>query len=160
MELVKARELCISLMNVHGLGYWRFEFDNSVKRFGVCKYSRSGHGFGIIGLSAKLVLLNDEAKVRDVILHEIAHGLTRGHGHDSVWMAKCLEIGAKPERCYSNADTNVLELKYSAKCGGCGIVHQKARLKYKESRRACKCQRGKNWDEKILLEYRENIKKR
>ena len=41
---------------------------------------------------------HDPDEVRDTILHEIAHALVGpGHGHDAVWKAKCVEVGAKPE---------------------------------------------------------------
>ncbi len=153
MELNKAEHLCRSLMNSHGLGYWRFEWDNSLRRFGVCKFNRVGI-LGTIGLSRHLVLLNNEIKVTDVILHEIAHALVgRGHGHDAVWKRKCIEIGAKPERCYSHADTETPSLKYKAECGACGKVYQKARIKDKERARACKCQSHRGWDEKVLLKF-------
>jgi predicted SprT family Zn-dependent metalloprotease len=152
MDLNKAEDLCRGLMNKHGLSHWQFQYDNSVRRFGVCKYNIYNQS-GVIGLSRKLVAVNDEEQVRDTILHEIAHALTRGHGHDAVWKAKCVEIGAKPERCYSSKDTNMAEMRYQAICGGCGRKHQKTRIKYKEAKRSCKCQSHKGWDEKILLNY-------
>jgi predicted SprT family Zn-dependent metalloprotease len=152
MELKLAQNLAVSLMKKHGLldKGWCFEFDNSVKRFGVCKYRSK-----TIGLSAKLTTLNNEEKVKDTILHEIAHaiaGFSAGHGIE--WKRVCIQIGAKPERCYDSTDTNMPTMKYQAVCGGCGRVHQKARIKHKEVRRSCKCQSHKSWDNKILLEYK------
>ena len=163
MDLVKAEKLAKELMQLHGLlPKWKFKFDNSKRRFGVCAYSRLG---GLnnelfnchIGLSKPLVMINDEAKVRDVILHEIAHALTIGHGHDNVWKRKCIEIGAKPERCYSMNEVNTLQniARYQAVCGGCGKVHGRHRMTTRilNSRIACKCQSGKSWDNKELLKY-------
>ena len=156
MDLNKAEELCIELMNKHGLSHWKFQYDNSIRRFGVCKYNTYNES-GVIGLSKKLVAVNEEKQVRDTILHEIAHALTRGHGHDAVWKAKCIEIGAKPERCYSSKDTNIAEMRYQAVCGGCGRKHQKSRMKkqlpWLVNKISCKCQSHKGWDEKILLNY-------
>ncbi len=160
MDLHVAEKLALQLMNKHGLTspIWKFQWDNSVQRFGRCKTRRIGKEktliFGIIGLSRNLVLLNDEAKVLDTILHEIAHGLTIGHGHDWIWKQKCIEIGAKPERCY---DSNIVEhpqMRYQAECGGCGTVHQKTRIvKTTERKISCNCQRGKAWEDRILLTY-------
>jgi predicted SprT family Zn-dependent metalloprotease len=152
MELKIAQNLAISLMDKHGLidKGWYFEFDNSVKRFGVCKYRRK-----CIGLSAKLTSLNNTEKVKDTILHEIAHAIAGfGAGHGTEWKRVCIQIGAKPERCYDSKDTNMPTMKYEAICGGCGRVHQKARIVHKEARRACKCQSHKSWENKILLEFK------
>lgn len=153
MNLCEVKKLGWKLMLKHGLVNWGFMFDNSVVRYGVCK-----HRAKVISLSRKLCLINDEASVRDTILHEIAHALTPRHGHDSVWKAKCIEIGAKPERCYTSKDTNTLELRYVAICGGCGEKHEKARMVNKNIRRSCKCQSGKDWNKRILLEFIDSKK--
>jgi hypothetical protein len=43
---------------------------------------------------------NGAEEIVDTILHEIAHALVGPrHGHDTVWKAKCTDIGARPERC-------------------------------------------------------------
>jgi predicted SprT family Zn-dependent metalloprotease len=154
MDLNKTEKLAIKLMDKHGLldKGWCFEFDNSVRRFGVCKYYNK-----TIGLSKKLVEINDEDKVKDTILHEIAHAIVgRGNGHGQKWKDVCVQIGAKPERCYDTKDTNIPTLKYSAVCKACGTKHEKARLKYKNARRSCKCQSGKDWNNRVLLEFKQN----
>jgi hypothetical protein len=113
MDLKQVQILAIELMDKYGLLdlHWHFKFDNSHMRFGVCKYSHK-----IIGLSKPLVLINDEAKVKDTILHEIAHALTPGHGHDSVWRRKAIELGCNGERCYTELDTNIPEYRYIGLC--------------------------------------------
>ena len=76
MELEAARRLALGLMREHRVpGDWLFEFDRSKVRFGRCHYGRKE-----ISLSRHLVELNDEAEVRDTILHEIAHALGAGLG--------------------------------------------------------------------------------
>jgi hypothetical protein len=72
-----------------------------------------------------LVEVNDVIQVTDTILHEIAHALTRD-GHGYAWKRKCIEIGAKPERCYTNKDISPT-MRYQAICGGCNAVYQKTR---------------------------------
>lgn len=93
--------------------------------FGRYRYSRLGHKS--IELSTKLVQINDVERVRLTILHEVAHALTEGHGHDNVWKAKLLEIGGDGKRCYSSSDTNTIERVRSSKlytleCQGCGYT--------------------------------------
>lgn len=151
MDLSLAKTMAISLMDEHGLldKGWCLEFDNASRRFGICRYRPK-----VIGLSRKLVELNDMEAVKDTVLHEIAHaiaGYKAGHGVE--WKMVCIRIGAKPQRCFSSKDTNMPKLKYQATCGGCGAVHQKSRIVKKHVRRACICQSNKEWNDRILLEY-------
>ena len=99
MNLHEAQRLARQLMDKHGLADWSFRFDRSRKRFGMCAAARR-----LISMSAYLTHLNSEAKVRDTILHEIAHALEPGDGHGTRWKARCLALGAKPVRCYSSAE--------------------------------------------------------
>ncbi len=155
MEINKAHNLGISLMEKHGLldKGWYFQFDRSVKRFGVCSYRRK-----CISISKPLVELNDENKVKDTILHEIAHALVGNqHGHDRVWKEMCMKIGAKPERCYSTEEILTPKLKYYAKCSVCGKEFQVSRLVKKNVRRSCSCQRGKDWNDRVLVEFKKQF---
>ena len=151
MNLSVAQTLAVTLMKKHRLldKGWTFKYDNAVKRFGVCRYRSK-----TIGLSRKLVLLNDKEQVMDTILHEIAHAIAGYEaGHGEIWKHVCIQIGAKPNRCYNAEETNVVELKYYAVCGACGKEHQKARLVNKTARRSCKCQVGKDWSDRVLLNF-------
>lgn len=154
MDILSYTEnLAVSLMKKHGIWEqgWRFEWDNAKRRYGVCKYRSK-----TIGLSKNLVSLNTAEKTKDTILHEIAHaiaGYKAGHGWE--WKQVCIRIGAKPERCYSD-DTNTPKLKYYAKCGACGKEHQRAKAFRKTVKRvSCNCQRGIDWDKRVLLEYKQ-----
>ena len=140
MNLIKTEKLANELLKKHGLinKGWRFEFDNAPRRFGCCKY-RSKR----ITLSKKLTELNDEENVLDTILHEIAHALTPGHHHDSVWRTKALEIGCDGNRCYSSDEVVTPESKYIAKCSGCGMIHKKHRQP-KNTSSCGKCDRKYN----------------
>lgn len=124
MDLFKAQALANELMQKHGIKQhgWIFRFDNARRRFGSCRYrSRT------ITMSKHLTELNDEYKVKDTILHEIAHALTPGHHHDWVWKAKAREIGCNGERCYSSKTVTTPESKYIAICKGCNHTHKKHR---------------------------------
>lgn len=133
MDLVDARFLTLRLMREYGLmpteedaykpfhnavdggGIWYFRFDNHRRRFGSCHGGRR-----VITLSRKLVALNNEDRVRSTVLHEIAHALTPGHGHDRVWRRKALELGDNGERCCNVMDTVAVVGRWMATCQGCG----------------------------------------
>jgi len=75
---------------------WCFVWDNSVRRYGQCRYRKQE-----IGISKHLAKLNSIEETKDTVLHEIAHALTGvGHGHDAYWKRMCIKVGARPQRCY------------------------------------------------------------
>lgn len=118
-KCARVREMLGQLMVQHGLLDWQFAFNNNVRRAGVCFYPTRSRP-GRIELSIHFVELNDETEVRDTALHEIAHALVgRGHGHDAVWKAKCIEIGAKPVRCYDSSAVVMPSGQWRASCPSC-----------------------------------------
>ena len=126
MELYRAQQLALELMGKHDLTSkgWRFEFDTAKRRFGCCN-----HRYKQITLSRALVLVNDEARVKNTILHEIAHAMVGPrHGHDAVWRSQAIAIGCDGKRCYTSENTTIPESKYIAVCGTCGHTHRKHRL--------------------------------
>lgn len=132
MELYKAKELAEELIEEHCPEY-TFQFDNAKSRFGYCSWKKK-----IISLSKNLVLMNDEARVKNTILHEIAHALTPKQYHNKIWRAKALEIGCDGKRCYDNNKVNTPTEKYVYQCPICEekyYQHRRSRIK-----RACgKC---------------------
>lgn len=95
MELRAAYRLAVELVEQNGLEGWTVDFDAAKRRAGICRYERK-----VIGLSAPLTRLHDEAEVRDTILHEIAHALVGpGAGHGPVWKAQAQVIGCSATRC-------------------------------------------------------------
>ena len=116
--LARARELAVRLLAEHGLVGWEFGFNSNVRRAGVCRYltrSRPGR----IELSRHFVEQNPESEVLDTILHELAHALVGpGHGHDAVWAAKCVDLGARPERCYGE-HVRMPKGRWRASCPSC-----------------------------------------
>jgi predicted SprT family Zn-dependent metalloprotease len=124
--LTRAKELAHRLMAQHGLTDWAFAFNTNKRRAGACRYPFAGRP-GHIELSRHYVLRNPEDEVRDTILHEIAHALVGpGHGHDEVWKARCVEVGARPERCYGE-EVEMPKGRWRATCGGCGREHDRHR---------------------------------
>ncbi len=113
MDLSIAEYCATSLMEKHNLiqNGWVFKFDNAITFFGRCHY-----GSKTITLSKNLTLANDEQKVINTILHEIAHALTPNHNHDPVWVRKAIEIGCDGKRCYSEEVINPITPKYTGVC--------------------------------------------
>lgn len=120
------RDLARRLMDEHGLTDWEFGLNTNVRRAGVCFYPRRG-GPGRIELSAHFVERNGDDEVRDTILHEVAHALVGpGHGHDAVWRAMCVRVGARPQRCYG-AEIDMPAGRWRAECPGCGQTFHRHR---------------------------------
>lgn len=114
MNLSEAEALARALMEQHKLVGWSFGFDLAKRRFGCCKFATK-----TITLSAYLVGLNDVPKVRDTILHEIAHALAgKRTGHGKMWRATALAIGCSSMRCYGD-DVVQPAAKFKGTCPGC-----------------------------------------
>ena len=115
MKITNAQRMVDELMAQHlDLELWSFRFDNAKRRFGQCRYRRVGgvQCGGRITLSRALVELNDEAAVRDTILHEIAHALTPGAQHGRVWKQACITVGCRPVRCYLSTEVAAPPCRY------------------------------------------------
>jgi predicted SprT family Zn-dependent metalloprotease len=130
MDLPQAKELARQLMDQHGVTQtgWVFQWSNGKRQLGSCQMReavsgpRKGERVKSIKLSRHLVRLNDDDEVRDTILHEIAHALAGlDHGHDDVWKATCLRIGAKPDRT-AGKEVKTVQGRYSIVCQACQKV--------------------------------------
>lgn len=95
------------LMEMHGLGHWDFQYSTKKTLLGQCFQDEQR-----IELSVWTLTGCSADSVTDTILHEIAHGLTYGHGHDEVWAMKAEEIGATPEACYKGGPIAPPKWKY------------------------------------------------
>lgn len=109
-KLLEIKNFTIELMGEYGLSDWSFEYDKSVRRYGLCNYNRRR-----ISLSANLVELNSEAETLNTILHEIAHALTPRAGHGREWADMAKSIGCTGSRCY-NSRVCKPQAKYRADC--------------------------------------------
>ncbi len=138
MHPADAMNLAIFLMRQHGLIGWRFRFDHAKRRFGSCVPSLK-----LITLSRTLTLMNPEPEVRDTLLHEIAHALEPTDGHGPRWKAACRRIGAKPARCFTDAQV-VTPPRRPAACElGCPKCDQWSdRRRLMPSRYLCRYCRG------------------
>lgn len=79
----------------HGLEGWSFKILSSTAKNEIahCSYRKK-----LIAFQAHWFFAIPADSVEEIILHELAHALTEGHGHDKVWRAKALELGDKHAR--------------------------------------------------------------
>lgn len=94
MHLDQVYALGRDLMDTNGLQGWSLGWDRARRRAGQCNHTNR-----CITLSRYLMQLYDLPRVRDTILHEVAHALVGpSHGHDEVWRRKALELGCSAQR--------------------------------------------------------------
>lgn len=79
MELKKAKEISLELIEKLAPKNTTFEFDNSKSSIGTCKYREGGD---IISISKCYMPQLNESEVRNVIIHEIAHVLNPRQKHN------------------------------------------------------------------------------
>jgi hypothetical protein len=104
-------------MNKHGLQNWSARLMKSARVLGNCSPSKK-----IIRLSIHLIDSGTPEQILNTILHEIAHALCPGHGHDKTWVDMAKKLGCDGKRC-SDIDLN---LKYNFECGqGCYVSYNK-----------------------------------
>jgi predicted SprT family Zn-dependent metalloprotease len=138
MQLEIAHALALRLMQYHDLRDWNFQFDEAVKRFGYCHYSRK-----LISLSAPIVLLNSDEQVKNTILHEIAHALVPWGGHGKGWKETAISIGCDGKRCYDSTVTQPTT-NWRAVCDLCGFISNRYRRPKKSRHYFCKMCTDKN----------------
>jgi predicted SprT family Zn-dependent metalloprotease len=144
-KLETVRELAVTLLEMHRLNGWAVAFDRAATRAGQCRYKERE-----ISLSAKLMQLWTMEQITDTILHEIAHALTPGHGHDAVWQRICLEIGGDPSRTWGHNGEQKIEGRY---LGTCPRGHTTRRHRAPKTDRSCgKC--SPRFDRRFLLTWK------
>jgi predicted SprT family Zn-dependent metalloprotease len=141
MNLQDFKDHTIEKMSKHGLNNWKFKFDGAKNRLGQCNYT-----YRELSFSRHYVELNALEQMQNTVLHEIAHALTPGSGHNYVWMNKIVEIGGRPSRLCVDPKVIRPQGRYVAECK-CKILHYKHRDTGSQFRcRTCK----------MVLEYSHN----
>jgi hypothetical protein len=145
MDLENVKELAFELMSDYGLYYWRFKFDKSKMRFGLCdEYSKT------ISLSEPLALINDEEIVEQIILHEIAHALVGcKHKHNLIFQQKAKEIGCKFVNRYCSEDIDLVPINVVANCPRCGYEFK--RYRKPKSKKCCSKCVNVPYQERLLI---------
>ena len=115
-RMAAVARLARELLDRHGLGDWTFGFNRRKRACGLC-----WHGPRRVELSEAFVRANDDAAVRDVLLHEIAHALA-GHaaGHGPVWKQFARAVGANPSATVHSVTPPG---RWQANCPHCGHLY-------------------------------------
>lgn len=80
------------ILKKHNLSDWKIAFSRMNSAIAVCKEK-----IKTIKFDSYWVENMSWEELKDVLLHEIAHALTPGHRHDSVWKEMARKIGVKAE---------------------------------------------------------------
>lgn len=126
MTINQVRALATELKNKHyELLSWNISFNKRKKAFGVCNYIHRE-----ISLSVLLIPFMSDKAIKETIIHEIAHALTKGHDHDNVWRRTCIELGGTGDRVggsnkFKDGENGRSEFhetssKYTLTCPTCG----------------------------------------
>ena len=144
MERGDVARLARGLMAEHGLSGWTFRLDRARRRAGLCR-----HDAREISLSVLLTALYDEADVREVVLHEIAHALVGArHGHNAVWRATARRIGSTGRRLVREGSPEV----EGDWVGRCPAGHRVTRFRRPQRPQACgRC--SPVFDRRFLLSW-------
>jgi len=152
METQAARTMALKLMEAHSLQGWSFGWLSSRRKFGICNYRRKQ-----ISLSIPLVEANSEERVRDTVLHEIAHALVGfSHGHNYVWKAAAVRIGAPPQACWTSANTVRPSAKYIGTCRNGHTTLRNARSRTIACKKCCNEYNQGKWSAEFVFTYRTN----
>jgi predicted SprT family Zn-dependent metalloprotease len=133
--LFKYEEFANKLLKEHNLTDWKFVFNTRTtsRTLGICKHRRKE-----IHISKRYALVGSEELIIDTIIHEVAHALTKGHGHDNIWKSKCIELGCKPNRFKKLDDSiNIKLSRYKGVCPTCGHEIYSCRNNSKRIHIAC-----------------------
>lgn len=133
MEFESAARMALELMSQHGVGDWSFAWNRRKRSLGLCRYRTRR-----IELSYHFVYANEDAQVRETILHEIAHALAgEKAGHGPLWKTMCLRVGCKPERC-DQGEAVMPRGRWTARCAACGKEYSRHRRPARQARYWCR----------------------
>jgi len=128
---------------------WTFKFDNAKRRNGLCDYQERR-----ISIS-KRASLAEYSRVKNTILHEIAHVLCFEEGkinnHDNLWRSKAKSIGCNGET--TSSWEVIVEPNVILKCPSCSRILKRHRhTKNIACGRCCRLYNNGEYDKRYILE--------
>jgi predicted SprT family Zn-dependent metalloprotease len=129
MELKQAEQLVCELMTKWDVNHVPFKWNRGKRMLGCVRATRNRITGEVtiksLELSREFVRNNDEAAVRDTILHEIAHVLAGPQAkHGPAWQAQCIRLGCRPKQ-YATTQDVVLKHSHALTCGCCGQIFKR-----------------------------------
>lgn len=150
MELDKAREIAESMI-VKYCPDFAFEFSNTRTILGQCNYKKK-----LIRLSDPYTILNNEESVKETIIHEIAHALTKGEKHNHIWKSKVLELGGKHIKSTCDNKSVICPRKsyiYICPCCKSRVYRHRKIIRSMSCSKCCNKYNDGKYDKKYNLEY-------
>lgn len=93
-KLIEIEEEALQLMKIHAVDHYKFKFSMGKHYQGCCT------GASLL-LNIHYCLSSDRDKIRNTILHEIAHAIVGVHHyHRKIWQDKARELGVTWTRNY------------------------------------------------------------
>lgn len=108
-------------LDQHGLTDWGCRISVHHRKVGMCCYAKR-----LIYVSKWHVMHSRMEQVLDTIMHEVAHALNPGHGHDEVWQECARQLGATPHACMQ--EPSMIPAVWTAVCAICNRKYTKRRL--------------------------------
>jgi predicted SprT family Zn-dependent metalloprotease len=133
MDFDIAARMAREAMARFGLADWAFGWNRRKRSLGLCRYRERR-----LELSIHFAYANDEAQVRETILHEIAHALAgEKAGHGPLWKAMCQRVGCQPARC-DHGEAVMPRGRWVARCGVCGKEYWRHRRPARRAKYWCR----------------------
>lgn len=150
MDATTLRQLTRELLDTHGLTHWAVNLSaRATRTAGSCDYRNR-----TINMSIKVAAVRSEAETRATILHEIAHALTPGHGHDAVWSRRCREIGGNGQRLY--VSTAAQREQLATWVGTCPDGHKIYRDRRPSGTASCASHGSRVYDPALAIRWARN----
>ncbi len=132
MKIGNMMSLSRKMLNEHGLHDWDLRTSSTLNTLGDCDRNSDKK---LIRISRAYTENNNWSQISLTVLHEIAHALTPGQGHNRVWADKLREIGGDPNR----EDYNVtMPKRHRIWCMSCeSVLGDMATRRMNLSRRYC-----------------------
>lgn len=174
MDKAGIRNMAYSFIDEHLNGHpenkfkWKFVFKDTKFRIGRCVVN---HRTKNASIELSIYMINKSVEsVKEVLLHEVAHGIdfieTGDSSHGKNWQRIMLSLGQRPERTANSNVTSEFEkgiqYKYSGECPICKNVYYKSRMSEKAKRNMAKtyycidCNENRDKDNKVYIEFKQN----
>ena len=153
MDLRDAERMAREALDAHGFAGTPIVWSNARRTFGMWSErwgAREWPGSPVLlstrlTLSRPLVRVNDERRVRETVLHEVAHALAGARAqHGPAWRAACARLGIPSEqRCFSSDDATLPPGAFEGRCPTCARKYVRYRRPLASRRYHCaKCGYG------------------